>query len=98
MSLSSLLARRSGLALLCAAACVLGGVAHAAPDARIAGLAAREKQPLLDSLSQLVGIESGSRDLELWLQQASTSPMHFAPADANSARAYWLGYTPEPTP
>lgn len=64
MSLSSLLARRSGLALLCAAACVLGGVAHAAPDARIAGLAAREKQPLLDSLSQLVGIESGSRDLD----------------------------------
>jgi glutamate carboxypeptidase len=64
MSLSSLFARRSGLALLCAAACVLGGVAHAAPDARIAGLAAREKQPLLDSLSQLVGIESGSRDLD----------------------------------
>ncbi len=35
----------------------------AAPDARIAALAAKEKQPLLDSLSQLVGIESGSRDL-----------------------------------
>ena len=38
--------------------------AHAAPDARIAELAAQQKQPLLDSLSQLVGIESGSRDLE----------------------------------
>ncbi|MDM0058496.1 M20/M25/M40 family metallo-hydrolase [Variovorax fucosicus] len=38
--------------------------AYAAPDARIAELAAQQKQPLLDSLSQLVGIESGSRDLE----------------------------------
>lgn len=47
----------TALALLFAAA------AHAAPDARIAELAAQHKQPLLDSLSQLVGIESGSRDL-----------------------------------
>ncbi|MGQ2993128.1 M20/M25/M40 family metallo-hydrolase [Variovorax sp.] len=38
--------------------------AAAAPDARIAELAAAQKQPLLDSLSQLVAIESGSRDLE----------------------------------
>lgn len=38
--------------------------AVAAPDARIAELAAAQKQPLLDSLSQLVAIESGSRDLE----------------------------------
>jgi len=45
------------MAFACAAAL-------AAPDARIAELAAKEKQPLLDSLSQLVGIESGSRDLE----------------------------------
>ncbi|MEJ1126542.1 M20/M25/M40 family metallo-hydrolase [Variovorax sp. CCNWLW225] len=44
-----------------AAACQ---AALAAPDARIASLAAEQKQPLLDSLSQLVGIESGSRDLE----------------------------------
>jgi glutamate carboxypeptidase len=51
--------------------CLLGvvcaawlGTALAAPDARIASLAAEQKQPLLDSLSQLVGIESGSRDLE----------------------------------
>lgn len=50
-----------------ALSCVLGataGAALAAPDARIAALAAEQKQPLLDSLSQLVGIESGSRDLE----------------------------------
>ncbi|PZQ75426.1 MAG: glutamate carboxypeptidase [Variovorax paradoxus] len=50
-----------------ALACALGataGAALAAPDARIAALAAEQKQPLLDSLSQLVGIESGSRDLE----------------------------------
>ncbi|RZL49524.1 MAG: M20/M25/M40 family metallo-hydrolase [Variovorax sp.] len=64
MTAPRFLVRRSGLALLCAAACVLGTAAHAAPDARIAELAAREKQPLLDSLSQLVGIESGSRDPE----------------------------------
>ncbi|MBS0450324.1 MAG: M20/M25/M40 family metallo-hydrolase [Proteobacteria bacterium] len=53
--------RHLGGAVLLAAACqsVL-----AAPDARIATLAAEQKQPLLDSLSQLVGIESGSRDLE----------------------------------
>jgi len=38
--------------------------AAAAPDSRIAELAAAQKQPLLDSLSQLVAIESGSRDLE----------------------------------
>ncbi|RYF43413.1 MAG: M20/M25/M40 family metallo-hydrolase [Comamonadaceae bacterium] len=36
----------------------------AAPDARIAELAAKQKQPLLESLSQFVGIESGSRDRE----------------------------------
>ncbi|MDN4586952.1 glutamate carboxypeptidase [Xenophilus aerolatus] len=50
-----------------ALACALGtatGAALAAPDARIVALAAEQKQPLLDSLSQLVGIESGSRDLE----------------------------------
>ena len=50
-----------------ALACALGataGAALAAPDARIAALAAEQRQPLLDSLSQLVGIESGSRDLE----------------------------------
>ena len=51
------------LALACALA-TGAGAALAAPDARIAALAAEQKQPLLDSLSQLVGIESGSRDLE----------------------------------
>jgi glutamate carboxypeptidase len=38
--------------------------ANAAPDARVAELAAQHKQPLLDSLSQLCAIESGSRDIE----------------------------------
>jgi len=53
------------LALSLAAALALATLsAHAAPDARIAELAAQQKQPLLDSLSQLVGIESGSRDIE----------------------------------
>jgi len=50
-------------ALTTSLALLLTTAAHAAPDARIAELAAQQKQPLLDSLSQLVGIESGSRDL-----------------------------------
>ncbi|CAN7304288.1 M20/M25/M40 family metallo-hydrolase [Variovorax sp. LjRoot290] len=40
------------------------GVASAAPDERIAALAAKEKPALLETLKQLVAIESGSRDLE----------------------------------
>jgi glutamate carboxypeptidase len=51
---------RALLPMLLAGAAV---TAAAAPDARIAELAAAQKQPLLDSLSQLVAIESGSRDL-----------------------------------
>jgi glutamate carboxypeptidase len=52
----------------CAAAAALCfatfSTALAAPDARLAALAAAQKQPLLESLSQFVGIESGSRDRE----------------------------------
>jgi glutamate carboxypeptidase len=55
--------RLAAAAVLAVAACAGVPAAMAAPDARIAALAAKEKQPLLDSLSQLVGIESGSRDL-----------------------------------
>ncbi len=40
------------------------GLACAAPDERIAALAAKEKPALLETLKQLVSIESGSRDLE----------------------------------
>ncbi|WP_077000625.1 M20/M25/M40 family metallo-hydrolase [Variovorax sp. KK3] len=40
------------------------GMAAAAPDERIASLAAKEKPALLETLKQLVSIESGSRDLE----------------------------------
>jgi len=40
------------------------GAASAAPDERIAALAAKEKPALLETLKQLVSIESGSRDLE----------------------------------
>jgi glutamate carboxypeptidase len=39
-------------------------LAAAAPDERIAALAAKEKPALLETLKQLVSIESGSRDLE----------------------------------
>ncbi|MGJ7607115.1 M20/M25/M40 family metallo-hydrolase [Variovorax sp. LT1R20] len=49
------------LAAVCAA---FLGTAFAAPDARIASLAAKEKPALLDTLKELVSIESGSRDLE----------------------------------
>lgn len=52
------------LALAAAFALITATATQAAPDARVADLAAQQKQPLLDSLSQLVGIESGSRDLE----------------------------------
>lgn len=52
--------------LALAAVCTMlwSGATLAAPDARIAELAAQQQQPLLDSLAQLVGIESGSRDIE----------------------------------
>jgi len=49
------------LAAVCAA---FFGSASAAPDARIAALAAKEKPALLETLKELVSIESGSRDLE----------------------------------
>lgn len=52
--------RHALLALACAGATA----AWSAPDQRIASLAAQEKQPLLQTLSQLVDIESGSRDRE----------------------------------
>ncbi|VTU35168.1 Carboxypeptidase G2 precursor [Variovorax sp. PBL-H6] len=53
--------RAFALGALCAAWL---GIASAAPDERIAALAAKEKPALLDTLKQLVSIESGSRDLE----------------------------------
>jgi glutamate carboxypeptidase len=53
--------RKFLLAAVCAA-CL--GTAFAAPDARIATLAAKEKPALLETLKELVSIESGSRDLE----------------------------------
>ncbi|MGZ5271986.1 MAG: M20/M25/M40 family metallo-hydrolase, partial [Ramlibacter sp.] len=45
-------------------ACATATAAWSAPDQRIATLAAQEKQPFLQSLSQFVGIETGSRDRE----------------------------------
>ncbi|KQX39804.1 glutamate carboxypeptidase [Variovorax sp. Root434] len=53
--------RRILLAVVCAA-CF--GTAFAAPDAAVASLAAKEKPALLDTLKELVSIESGSRDLD----------------------------------
>jgi len=53
--------RKLLLAAVCAA-CF--GTAFAAPDAQVASLAAKEKPALLDTLKELVSIESGSRDLD----------------------------------
>ena len=53
--------------LACIAACALALSAlpsRAAPDARIHELAQQEKAPLLDTLRDLVNIESGSKDAE----------------------------------
>ena len=54
-------------ALTCIAACTLAlsaVPARAAPEARIHDLAQQEKAPLLDTLRDLVNIESGSKDAE----------------------------------
>lgn len=53
---------RLSLVALALGACL--GSASAAPDQRVAALAAKEKPALLETLKQLVSIESGSRDLE----------------------------------
>lgn len=53
--------------LACIAACALAlsaAPARAAPEARIHELAQQEKAPLLDTLRDLVDIESGSKDAE----------------------------------
>src|ERR1700730_7032232 len=49
------------LALSCASAAT---TAHAAPVEAVQSLAAREKAPLLETLKDLVSIESGSQDSE----------------------------------
>jgi glutamate carboxypeptidase len=53
--------------LACVAACTLilsAAPSRAAPEARIHDLAQQEKAPLLDTLRDLVNIESGSKDAE----------------------------------
>jgi len=57
---TSLLAILFTPALLCA----LPGMAAAAPLAPIHGLAQQEKAPMIDTMRDLVNIESGSKDLE----------------------------------
>lgn len=52
------------LALLAFASAALAATAHAAPVEQVQSLAAREKAPLLDTLKDLVSIESGSQDRE----------------------------------
>lgn len=54
-------ARSGMLALLCASSM---GLAHAAPVAEVHAAAQAQRQPMLDTMRDLVGIESGSKDLE----------------------------------
>lgn len=61
MTTANALTRAAFLVAVLATACA---GALAAPDARIASLAAKEKPALLETLSQLVSVESGSRDLD----------------------------------
>ncbi|WP_431273628.1 M20/M25/M40 family metallo-hydrolase [Variovorax ureilyticus] len=55
------LARKAFLWAALSAACAC---AFAAPDERLAALAAKEKPALLETLKEFVSVESGSRDLE----------------------------------
>jgi glutamate carboxypeptidase len=56
--------RRSAFAAALAAAIVACGAANAAPVAAVQDLARQQQQPLLDTLRDLVSIESGSKDVE----------------------------------
>ena len=59
-----LLTRRATIAAALAAALACGQALAQAPDAAVQRAAAAQKQPLLDTLKELVHIETGSRDLE----------------------------------
>src|SRR5688500_10729140 len=58
------LRRLLALAACTAAAFLLPAAAGAAPVPAIQDLARQEQQPLLDTLRELISIESGSKDLE----------------------------------
>ncbi|SIP92937.1 M20/M25/M40 family metallo-hydrolase [Pseudacidovorax sp. RU35E] len=89
-------------------ALALAGVAvpaFAQRDARIEALAQQQKQPLLDTLSQLVAIESGSRDLDGLdriaalvagrLRALGGQVSVIEPGSAESPEVYRMGDTPE---
>ncbi|MGJ7507862.1 M20/M25/M40 family metallo-hydrolase [Variovorax sp. GT1P44] len=61
MSTAVVFGRKAFLVAALAGACAC---VFAAPDQRVASLAAKEKPALLETLKELVSIESGSRDLE----------------------------------
>jgi glutamate carboxypeptidase len=61
MNVATPFGRRVFLFAALSAACAC---AFAAPDERLASLAGKEKPALLETLKQLVSVESGSRDLE----------------------------------
>ena len=65
MSRPARFSRHFALACIAAGALALSAVpSRAAPDARIHEQAQQEKTPLLDTLRDLVNIESGSKDSE----------------------------------
>jgi len=76
-------------------------LASAAPDERIAALAAKEKPALLETLKQFVSIESGSRDLEGLDRMADVVAAKFRALGAQvelidpSEGAYRMEDTPE---
>jgi hypothetical protein len=59
-----LLSRRLSVAVLATALACAQAFAQSAPDAAVQRAAAAQKQPLLDTLKELVSIETGSRDFE----------------------------------
>ena len=56
--------RIAGMSWLAAAGLVLAGAASAAPGEQVRSFAQREKPAVIETLRQLVAIESGSRDKE----------------------------------
>ncbi|OZI60465.1 M20/M25/M40 family metallo-hydrolase [Bordetella genomosp. 11] len=64
MSFASLQFRRAAASSLLALAVLGAAASHAAPVAEVLDAAQAQQQPMLDTLRDLVGIESGSRDVE----------------------------------
>jgi glutamate carboxypeptidase len=97
------LIRRPALAACAAAALLAAGAASAqSPDAAVQRAVASQKQPLLDSLKEIVSIETGSRDAEGLAQGADwlagklrTLGGQVELIEATEATTYRMADTPE---